>query len=919
MSIKIFDGSSWKNSKLVKLYDGATWQFAKKAFTWNGSAWVEIYSGQSNISLPEFTWSAGSFGDGVGQTVSVSNGTWTITPESYKYQWQKGYNVQGSTTQWEDLPNGTSSSYLLSASQVGYFIRCKVIAVNGSSDSEPVYASIDSSPLPPQRIANATALVQQDGSGYINGSIRFFWDVSEGADGYKVWYQGPGIPYTELTIVGKQNNLFDKDFGSPDLAFLIGKTTMSISVQPYNDTSQALSWWQWATAQPNFKFTGNGQSRDILDLLPKKPSVTSTIEAISPYVYDTALRINWNAVNINQTQYEIYYETFNDEVNEMQWIWYRGPVTSGSNFAYIQTGAGVETGPWKVRVYGTERGFSGYIDAVAGKATSANVKPTSGLAFLSANGAVYPGTTLYGSTSGWTPNPTSTSVSIVGDSYRTPTSISDGFVFATGVSPSYTVNALDVEAGTRFRAFATATNSAGTSDVVASAQVATATQNPPASVVVPNFVGQTSASNGTNYVIYYAAGTGTSNNSIVGQIASQSPGAGTYSVPQNQLPLTVSVSSYVYEEPAVTYVYTPNYVGTYTSDGVNGDWNLTTNQNTGTSDYTLDGKIVSQSPIAGSAYDTRYISLPASVSINRYQYQAPGYAIYVRCNGFSGAYSGGYGSPSGGSGTSYIYGQTQDPNLSSDQIIAILGIPNACYVPPFGFTPFGFTPFGFTPFGFTPFGFTPFGFTPFGFTPFSFTPVKSIGADTLVASKVPEGLTLAHNLSVGDILYTADIEGLDLSSGQTLSEYLGSWSTENPNIDTNLETTIVSLSARIVDKVIVINGNKYSYSHYVLVKRENIVKFVKVYEVLESDMVFSPLLDSWQPIIDFKVLEGKELVISINTEPYDVFFTDNAIVHDSHEFDENTPGVITSSDQNLSQALETIYQEWKLSQENPPA
>ena len=168
-------------------------------------------------------------------------------------------------------------------------------------------------------------------------------------------------------------------------------------------------------------------------------------------------------------------------------------------------------------------------------------------------------------------------------------------------------------------------------------------------------------------------------------------------------------------------------------------------------------------------------------------------------------------------------------------------------------------------------------------------------------------------------MYSADIEGLDLSSGQTLSEYLGSWSTENPSINTNLETTIVSLSARIVDKVVVINGNKYSYSHYILVKRDNATQFVKVNEVLESDMVFSPLLDSWQPIIDFKVLDGKELVISINTEPYDVFFTDNAIVHDSHEFDENTPGAITSSDQNLSQALETIYQEWKLSQENPSA
>ena len=175
---------------------------------------------------------------------------------------------------------------------------------------------------------------------------------------------------------------------------------------------------------------------------------------------------------------------------------------------------------------------------------------------------------------------------------------------------------------------------------------------------------------------------------------------------------------------------------------------------------------------------------------------------------------------------------------------------------------------------------------------------------------------LAHNLSVGDILYSANIESLDLTSGLTLSEYLTNWSHQNPSINTNLETTIVGLSARIVDNVVVINGNKYSYSHYILIKRNSEVKFVKVYDVEETDEIFSPLFDGWQPIIELRGSAGKELVISINTEPYDVFFTDNAIVHDSHEFDANTPGAITSPDQNLSTSLEQLYQDWKLSQEN---
>ena len=226
----------------------------------------------------------------------------------------------------------------------------------------------------------------------------------------------------------------------------------------------------------------------------------------------------------------------------------------------------------------------------------------------------------------------------------------------------------------------------------------------------------------------------------------------------------------------------------------------------------------------------------------------------------------------------------------------------------------------------TAFSFVPFGFAPFGFTPFGFTPVKSIGADTLISSKVPEGLVLAHNLSVGDVLYSANIDGLDLSSGTPLAEYFAGWSSENPVINTQYETTITALAAHIVDKVIVINGNKYSISHYILIKRDGVAKFVNVTEVLESDQVYSPTFADWQPIVELRVSEGKELVITINTEPYDVFFTDNALVHDSQPLDLNADGVITDSAQTLAASLETLYQQWKLSQQenpvdpnNPPA
>jgi hypothetical protein len=232
---------------------------------------------------------------------------------------------------------------------------------------------------------------------------------------------------------------------------------------------------------------------------------------------------------------------------------------------------------------------------------------------------------------------------------------------------------------------------------------------------------------------------------------------------------------------------------------------------------------------------------------------------------------------------------------------------------PFGFTPFGFTPFGFTPFGFTPFGFTPFGFTPFGFTPFGFTP-KSVGAETIVKSKVPEGLILAHNLSVGDVLYSANIEGIDVSNTAIL-EYLQNWSSNSANISQDVETTIVAMAARISQEgAVVINGNKYSKQHFVLIKRNNEIQFQPSAEVLETDLIFSPSESDWVAITDYKITDQRELLVSIDVEPYDVFFTDNALVHDSYRAIDD-PNVLTSSDETFSDKLDAMYQQWRDSQD----
>jgi hypothetical protein len=222
-------------------------------------------------------------------------------------------------------------------------------------------------------------------------------------------------------------------------------------------------------------------------------------------------------------------------------------------------------------------------------------------------------------------------------------------------------------------------------------------------------------------------------------------------------------------------------------------------------------------------------------------------------------------------------------------------------------TPFSFSPFGFTPFGFTPFGFTPFGFTPFGFTP------KSVGAETVIKSKVPEGLVLAHNLSVGDVLYSANIEGIDVSN-TAIVEYLQNWSSSSAQI-APAETTIVAMAARISDDgAVVINANKYSAEHFILVKREGQIQFKPAREVIETDLIFSPLENDWKEITDYKITDQKELLVSIDVEPYDLYFTDNALVHDSYPAASN-PNALLSSDESFADKLDIMYQQWRDSQD----
>ena len=149
--------------------------------------------------------------------------------------------------------------------------------------------------------------------------------------------------------------------------------------------------------------------------------------------------------------------------------------------------------------------------------------------------------------------------------------------------------------------------------------------------------------------------------------------------------------------------------------------------------------------------------------------------------------------------------------------------------------------------------------------------------------------------------------------------YINNWSASDPSIDTEIETTVVALAARITDNgAVVLNGNKYSRAHWVLVKENGLARFKNVAEITPEDLVFSPATNNWEPVTEITLIDSNELVISIDVEPYDVFFTDNALVHDSYSATYD-PNALHSSDDNFADKLDALYDQWKALQNKPPA
>jgi hypothetical protein len=152
----------------------------------------------------------------------------------------------------------------------------------------------------------------------------------------------------------------------------------------------------------------------------------------------------------------------------------------------------------------------------------------------------------------------------------------------------------------------------------------------------------------------------------------------------------------------------------------------------------------------------------------------------------------------------------------------------------------------------------------------------SIGSHTGILT--PTGSTSAENIKVGDKLLSLNISEIDLANFNPLT-----WTSESLSGDGVTETEVVSVTSKVVDTVVSVNGDVYSMNHWILSRKDGLVKFTKSSEIDTTYEVYNYQSLDWIPVTSATTMAYIDRVYTINCEPHDMFFTNSMLVYDRVE------------------------------------
>jgi hypothetical protein len=155
----------------------------------------------------------------------------------------------------------------------------------------------------------------------------------------------------------------------------------------------------------------------------------------------------------------------------------------------------------------------------------------------------------------------------------------------------------------------------------------------------------------------------------------------------------------------------------------------------------------------------------------------------------------------------------------------------------------------------------------------------SLGGGTYVLTL--DGYKTVNNLSVGDELLSLDISEIP-TFGPDFD--LTTWASEQFTNNGVVSTTVTGISTREVDRHMLVNGDWFSESHYILARKDGVHSFVIAADMDETYEVYNYQTDDWSPVVSVIPMNVPMTVYSINCEPYDIFFTENMLVYNLREF-----------------------------------
>jgi hypothetical protein len=163
-------------------------------------------------------------------------------------------------------------------------------------------------------------------------------------------------------------------------------------------------------------------------------------------------------------------------------------------------------------------------------------------------------------------------------------------------------------------------------------------------------------------------------------------------------------------------------------------------------------------------------------------------------------------------------------------------------------------------------------------------PVKSrsLGPETKVLTR-DYGFIEVKYLSVGDVLVSMDISEVTTFGADFDAD---NWSSETFTNNGTVYTEVTNIYARqVIGTMVRINGEWFTDNHNILVEKDGVYYFKQSIEIDNTYRVFDYDIMDWAPILDiYHESDVESIVYVVDAEPYDVFFTENALVYNRKEY-----------------------------------